>query len=211
MPEPDPTVTDFSNELTLFTIGHSTHEWSHFVELLLAHKIKAVADVRSSPYSRFCPQYNRENLDRALRNVGIYYVFLGKELGARRTESECFIGNKVSYSLVAQTAVFNHGIKRLRTGVEKMRVAIMCAEKDPLECHRTILVAHYARNVFRRIEHIREDGNLESQETVDRRLLADYRLAEADLFKPMNELLELAYRKRGEEIAFEESHERAAG
>lgn len=204
-------MTLSSNDLTLFTIGHSTHSLEHFVKLLRAHDIRAVADVRSSPFSRYNPQYNQEVLNRMLRSAGIYYVFLGKELGARRTESECYVGNKVSYPLVARTSAFQQGLERLRAGAERMRIAIMCAEKDPLECHRTVLIAHYARTVFAHIEHIREDGNLESQESADRRLLAKYRVNETDFFRPKEDLLEEAYRKRGEEIAFEETHESAAG
>lgn len=92
-----------------------------------------------------------------------------------------------------------------------MRVAIMCAEKDPLECHRTILVAHNTRSIFSHIDHIREDGNLETQVSADRRLLVAYGVNDTDFFRPMADLLEEAYRRRGEEIAFEETHEKAAG
>src|SRR5262249_21304031 len=111
-----------SSDLTLYTIGHSTHPLQHFLDLLKANGIQALADVRSSPFSRFNPQYNRDVLKRALKNEGIYYVELGKELGARRVESECYVGNKVSYPLVAQTPLFQHGLERLRNGAAEMRV-----------------------------------------------------------------------------------------
>ena len=200
-----------SSDLTLFTVGHSTHPLEYFLELLRSHGIQALADVRSSPFSRFNPQYNRDNLKRTLKHAEIYYVELGRELGARRAESECYVGNKVSYPLVVRTPLFQQGLERLRHGAAQMRVAIMCAEKDPLECHRTVLVAHYARSIFSHIDHIREDGNLETQASADRRLLAAYGVNDTDFFRPRADLLEEAYRRRGEEIAFEETHEKAAG
>lgn len=174
------------------------------------HGIGALADVRSSPYSRFNPQYNRESLQQALRAEGIYYVFLGRELGARRDESQCYVGGKVSYPLVAQMPLFRQGLERLIAGSAKMRVAIMCAEKDPIECHRNVLVAHHARTHFAEILHIREDGRLESQESVDRRIFGLYRVDPTDMFRPHGEMLDDVYRRRGEEIAFEEAPHTAA-
>lgn len=191
--------------LTLYTIGHSTHPIERFVELLKRHEIKAIADVRSSPFSRFNPQFNRESLARYLKQNGLHYVFLGEELGARRGESECYVGNKVSYALVARLPLFRKGIERLKEGAKKMRVAIMCAEKDPLVCHRTILVAKESKAEFRYIFHILDSGLLETHEDAEERLLAAYRVQEADLFIPREKRLEDAYRLRADEIAFEEN------
>jgi uncharacterized protein (DUF488 family) len=193
------------DSLTLYTIGHSTHALERFVGLLKQHEIRAIADVRSAPFSRFTPQFNREPLDRSLRDIGIRYVFLGDELGARRSESECYIGNKVSYALVARLPVFRKGIERLKEGAKKMRVAIMCAEKDPITCHRAILVAREARPAFHKILHVLNDGSLETHEQVEERLLAAFHAEEADLFLPREKRLEDAYRLRSEEIAYEEN------
>src|SRR5438552_11646403 len=120
----------------VFTIGHSNLELATFVALLKQHGIQAVADVRSSPYSQHNPQFNREPLQRALSEQGISYVFLGQELGARRSEPECYVNGRADYSLIAQTTAFRRGLDRIIQGSAKMRVAMMCAEKDPLDCHR---------------------------------------------------------------------------
>ena len=142
----------------LFTIGQSTHSPSRFIELLNMNEIQALVDVRTSPYSKYNPQFNKDTLQALLKSNGIYYVFLGKYLGARRDEDECYINNKVVYSEVAKTKAFKDGLMRLYEGANKMRIAIMCAEKDPLTCHRTILVAHYAQHYFKEVNHILEEG-----------------------------------------------------
>src|SRR5262245_48489594 len=98
---------------TLYTIGHSTHSMEHFTALLQGRGVTAVCDVRSQPYSRYNPQYNRERLKSALEQAGVSYVFLGEELGARRTEPSCYVDGKVQYDRVAQTASFQHGLARL--------------------------------------------------------------------------------------------------
>src|ERR1039458_1876101 len=108
----------------LFTIGHSTHSWEKFLELLRQHHIEAVADVRSSPYSQYNPQFNRDSLQHALRDQDIAYVFLGEELGARRSEPECYVNGRVDYSLIAQTPSFIRGLDRLPPGGAQIGVAL---------------------------------------------------------------------------------------
>ena len=145
---------------SLYSIGHSTHPVTIFIELLQKHDIEAVADVRSSPYSRFNPQYNRESLKRSLNSSDIAYVFLGDELGARRREEECYRNGEIDFKLVQELPLFLSGIDRLLKGSEKMRIAIMCAEKDPLRCHRTFLVSDYLASRDVDIQHILADGDL---------------------------------------------------
>ena len=123
----------------VFTIGHSNLEFAKFVALLKQHCIQAVADVRSSPFSQYNPHFNREPLQRALREQGISYVFLGEELGARRSEPECYVNGRADYSLIAQTPAFIRGLDRIIPGAAKMRVAIMCAEAVPWRCHRSLI------------------------------------------------------------------------
>jgi uncharacterized protein (DUF488 family) len=191
--------------LTLYTIGHSTHPIEVFVALLTAHQIQAVADVRSVPMSRHNPQFDVDNLPPALKAAGIKYVFLGEELGARRKERTSYSHGKVDYALLAQNPLFQHGLQRLKNGAEKMRIAIMCAEKDPLECHRAILVAREAKPLFAAINHILPDGSLESHAHAEERLLALYGFTGHELFAPHQEQLAEAYRRRAEEIAFQEN------
>ncbi|MGJ3242637.1 MAG: DUF488 family protein [Opitutales bacterium] len=193
-----------------YTVGHSVHPIDHFIKILKMNRIDAIADVRSSPYSKFTPQFNRESLKKSLKDHGVRYVFLGDELGARRDEPDCYDANKVVYRKVADLPSFKAGILRLREGAEKMRVATMCAEKDPLTCHRTVLVTHFSREFFSDTLHILEDGSIESRAEADLRLLREYKLEKEDFFSPYEERLALAYSKRAEKIAYEENQDQVA-
>src|SRR5262249_40063791 len=125
----------------VFTIGHSTHSSEGFLALLRLHGVTAVGDVRSAPYSRFNPQFNRETLSESLRRADIKYVFLGEALGARSKDSSCYVNGRVQYRCLARTDLFKGGIERVARGAEEYAIALMCAEKEPLDCHRTLLVS----------------------------------------------------------------------
>ena len=113
---------------TVFTIGHSTHSQERFIELLEIHRITAVCDVRSTPYSQRNPQFNEGDLEKALSGRGIIYRFLGKELGARSNDPACYEFGKVQYEKLAQTEAFQRGLNRVLSGLkENFRVVLMCA------------------------------------------------------------------------------------
>ncbi len=166
----------------IFTIGHSNHAIERFVELLVPHGVTAVADVRSMPCSRWQPQFNSESLNASLKAHGIAYVFLGKELGARCEDTDCYENGVVQYRKLANTKVFRSGIKRLLDGSERMSISLMCAEQDPLDCHRTILVARELIKQGREVRHIRADGSLESHEEAMQRLREQLKMPENCLF-----------------------------
>lgn len=187
---------------TLYTIGHSTQAIESFVQLLDEHDVSAVADVRSQPYSRINPQFNRESLTAALNAAGVAYVFLGRELGARSEDRSCYVDGKAQYERLAQTDLFQEGIRRLTEGVRKHRIALMCAEKDPITCHRMVLVCHKLRRKPLEIVHIREDGRLETNSEAEKRMVKDTGLPESDLFLSGDELVEEAYRRQGQRIAW---------
>jgi uncharacterized protein (DUF488 family) len=188
----------------LFTIGHSDHEQERFIALLRAHDIAAVADVRSSPYSSRLPQFNREALQASLKTAGIRYVFLGDGLGARRSESDCYVNGQALYERIAKTPAFKRGIHRVVQGAIRMRVALVCAEKDPLECHRAILVCRHLKTVIPSISHILSDASLESHEQMEERLLHQFKLTNEDLFRSRTEMLDAAYERQGKRIAYKE-------
>ncbi len=188
---------------TVYTIGHSTHSLDTFIGLLKAHGITAVADVRSSPKSRTA-HFNQDVLSQALKGQGIDYVFLGGELGARREEAECYEENRVDFAKVAKLAAFQSGLDRIKNGIKRYRAAIMCAEKEPLDCHRTVLVgrALQARGIG--IKHILADGSVEDNSDTERRLLQMENMDGA-LFESLEsprELLDKAYAQRGKKIAY---------
>lgn len=188
---------------TVFTVGHSTHRADHFVDLLLQHGITALCDVRSKPYSRINPQFNREALKETLRASGIAYVFLGRELGARSENPSCCENGKVQYERLAQTELFRQGVQRIRQGMENYRLALMCAEKEPLECHRTILVARHLAAVGIDIQHIHANGKLESHPEALNRLARLLHLEHGDIFRSQEDVLADAYRRQGERIAYD--------
>lgn len=189
-------------QLSLMTVGHSIHEWASFAQLLQEHNVTAVADVRSSPYSRINPDYCRDRLQQRLKAAGIAYVFMGEELGARRVERECYVDRQACYERIGRLPLFQAGINRVRVGLQDHRIALLCAEKDPITCHRMVLVCRQFRADPVDIQHIREDGLLESNVAAERRMLASAGVHSADLFIDQHELLDEAYRRQGRKIAW---------
>lgn len=185
----------------LFTIGHSNRPLAEFLELLRENQVTAVADVRSSPYSRWCPHFNRDALKKSLHEAQIEYVFLGEELGARREEPECYRDDVGEHELIAKTPAFVRGLERVRKGAQKHRIALLCAEKDPLTCHRTILVCRQLREEFA-IEHIVERGGTESHTEAETRLLKLAGVSQAGLFQDRADKLSEAYDRQGAKIAY---------
>ena len=188
----------------LYTIGHSTHTAQKVMDLLRLHGITAIADVRSSPYSRMNPQFNRDSFSDLLKACKIAYVFLGRELGARSKDRNCYCQGKVQYDLLAQTQLFQAGLDRVIHGMTTHRVALLCAEKDPLTCHRAILVCRHLATRRVVVKHILEDGRIEHHEEALSRLLAEHGLSERDLFRNRSEMIEQAYSERGDKISYAE-------
>ncbi len=116
---------------TILTVGHSNHDLELFVGLFDSHGVTALADVRSTPYSRYNPQFNREQLADSLKVSGIKYVYLGLELGGRSDDLSCYERGRVRYDRLARSSRFRIGLERIVCGAEDFRVALMCAEKEP--------------------------------------------------------------------------------
>lgn len=188
----------------VYTIGHSTHSIERFVELLRRHTITALCDVRSRPYSRMNPQFNREALKEALAHASLKYVFLGKELGARTEDRSCYCNGKVQYDLLAKTDLFKKGIDRVKRGANEYRIALMCAEKEPLDCHRAILVARALSEDGVAIRHILADGVIEEHSHALKRLVASLRVPSSDMFRSEAAVIEDAYNTRSRQIAYQE-------
>ncbi len=189
---------------TVYTIGYSTHSIDKVIALLRQHAITAVCDVRSQPYSRVNPQFNRESLKKALHAVGIAYVFLGKELGARSEDKSCYRNGRVQYDLLAQTEIFREGLERIKKGIQSYRIALMCAEKEPLDCHRTILVSRYLVEQGMRVCHILSDGRVEKHEHALQRLIDNLNLRQLNMFHSAD-IISDAYRIQGNAIGYQEN------
>ena len=187
--------------LELFTIGHSVHTIERFIGLLKIHGINALCDVRSSPYSRFTPQFNREDLKVELAKNRVAYIYLGTELGPRSTDMACYKGGKVQYSRLAITDVFQHGLSRLQKGMVTHRIALMCAEKDPLLCHRMILICRHLRMDDICINHIHENGSVENNQDAEIRLMKQLKIDPKDLFSTEADQIQRAYDLQGDKVA----------
>lgn len=188
--------------VTVLTVGHSNHTVEAFLALLRQHSVTALADVRSAPYSRFAPQFNRDTLERSLSAIGIRYVYLGRELGARSDDPACYEDGRVQYQRLAQTDSFHRGIERVLRGASEFRIALMCAEKDPLNCHRCILVARALDDLGVDVQHILLDGRLESHRDAMERLLDVTGMHHEDLYRTNKELIQEALSRQEERIAY---------
>lgn len=184
----------------IYSVGHSNHPLPQFLELLQGQGVNLLADVRSTPYSRFNPQFRRDTLSAALNEHGIEYLFLGEELGARSKDPTCYDEGRVSYRKLAATDLFRRGIDRLLAAAKTHTVAIMCAEKDPLDCHRTILVARELVSRGESVTHILATGDVVSHEQVMQRLREKLKIEPQDLFG--GDVNEQAYELRGQQIAY---------
>lgn len=156
----------------VYTIGHSNHSADDFAGLLERHAIEVIADVRSQPHSRRFPQFGRRRLQEDLDRRGIGYLFLGKELGGKRDDPSLIERGRISYDLISRTPDFQGGLRRVRREAGRARLALMCAEREPLDCHRTLLVARHLKGDDVRICHILADGRIEEHEETERRLLS---------------------------------------
>ncbi len=191
------------SEIEIYTIGHSNYPIEKFVALLKKHNIQTIVDVRSAPYSKYNPQHNRENLQKSLGNYGITYVFLGNKLGARRENPDLYTLGKDGKYFIDFEKVLNHdkdfseGIRELIDIAISNKACIMCAEKEPLYCHRTQLVSRKLWEEKITVLHLLEDGSTISQKELELKLVEMY-FGTNNLFFSQEELIKLAYKKHNE-------------
>jgi uncharacterized protein (DUF488 family) len=189
---------------SIYTIGHSNHSAEHFLELLQAHSVDCVVDVRGVAASRFNPQYNKTRLSNFLQENGITYLHFAAEFGARRTEPELLDQDgKVNFDKVRASAKFRNGVERLRQGVKKgLTIALMCAEAEPLDCHRFAMIAPALMSGGFEVRHILKDRSVEANVDVETRMVRQFakKLLKVGLFE--NERLREAYRLKNKEIGY---------
>jgi uncharacterized protein (DUF488 family) len=187
---------------SVLTIGHSNHSLTQLVTLLRSTEVTAVADVRSQPFSRRHPDFNRDSLAEAFEKQGIAYVFLGRELGARSQDPSCYENGRVQYRKLAETELFKAGLKRVIGAVTVYRLALLCAEKEPLDCHRTLLVSRALEATGVTVTHIHANGVLESHSDAMTRLLRLLSMPEADLYRSKEQLVADACAAQEQRIAY---------
>lgn len=189
---------------TLYSIGYATKDVGVFLTQLRTQGINAIADVRSVPYSKMFHDYHRETLARNLKAHGIHYVYLGEELGPRSKNDDHYDDNgQVQFERLQNTAIFRQGIERIFSGLNKgLSIAMLCAEKDPAICHRSLLVGDYFLDQHRiDIQHICHEGEIETQSTLRERLMIENEIY-PDMLTPECECLKLAWRAQSQRFAY---------
>jgi uncharacterized protein (DUF488 family) len=180
----------------IYTIGHSNHEIKEFIQLLKMHGITAVCDVRSAPYSKYNPQFNRNSIKQSLGDADVEYFFLGDKLGAWIDDPTCYIDGIVQYDRVGKTKTFRDGLDWIKKESENYNLALMCGEKEPVGCHRMYLVCRHIRGEFE-IMHILADGNLENNRKAERRMMEKLKIPNLLSFDEIDDPIERAYVEMG--------------
>jgi len=197
---PTSIVINMTSEL--YTIGYASFSMDDFIHTLRKYAITALADIRSAPYSKFRPEFKKNHLQNALTANGISYVFLGNLLGARGEDSACYTDGKLNYALLKVSKNFRTGITRVLNAIKDERVTLMCAEKDPINCHRTFLVCRILRSFPVTMNHILADGSCEEHAMTERRLLQLYTdCDQTDIFRSERDLIEEAYDRQCADIS----------
>lgn len=193
--------------IEVLTIGHSSLDYESFIALLRRERVTAIADVRSSPYSRIFEHFNRERLKQELKADGISYAFLGDELGGRPPEPSFYCNGIANYEIMAESERFQRGINRVISGAAKYRIALMCSEHNPLDCHRCLLVG---RALFENgivVRHIIGDRTV-SHESIEEKLVSEFGHGGNDMFSTGRERIAGAYRERAKQVSYRKRDER---
>lgn len=196
----------------VYTIGHSNHEIGDFLCLLNKHGIDLILDVRSTPYSKRYPQFNREELQVVLQSHQLAYKGFGLWFGARQPDREYYTeAGWLHYRAFTKSGIFEEGIRNLdQCLIQGYTPALLCSEKDPFDCHRAIMVAHALSLQGYQIKHILADGSIQTQDELDQRLLDKYfpKRNQGSIFDLIEgetspeEMLEAAYHQRNEAISW---------
>ena len=196
----------------LFSIGHSNISAERFIAMLHSAGVAAVADVRSTPVSRFCPWFSAKNLAPLLGRSGVRYSAYGDALGGRPRDAELYRAGVADYEAMARQPNFEAGLQRLMSDAARCRgsgvVCLMCSEREPLDCHRCLLVARALALRGLAVGHIHHDGAIEPHAATEQRLLAldgnddDLFVTGGSLETRLGERLAAAYRRRARAIAY---------
>ncbi|MCT4605739.1 MAG: DUF488 domain-containing protein [Marinisporobacter sp.] len=199
--------------MNIYTIGHTNYSIENFVKLIRLYNINCIVDVRSTPFSKYTPQFNRKDLKITLNQKGVHYIYMGIEFGARRNEQYLYTSQGyLDFEKTIKNKVFLQGVRRLVDGCEKgFNISLMCTEKDPFDCHRSIMVGKGLKDNGFDVKHIFPNGNVQTQEQIEQRLLDKYfknrfQVSLESFFEKQmdeEEMIAEAYRKRNKEIGYE--------
>lgn len=160
-------TSTMSSSFAVWTVGHSNHDADTFARLVLGERIEFLVDVRSYPYSRFAPHFNRDEIEAAMARQGVGYLFLGEELGGRPTREEHYDPEgHALYGLMSEEPQFALAVERLVTGARRHRIALLCSEGDPQHCHRRLLVGKVLIEQGAELRHILPNGTVRTELSV---------------------------------------------
>ncbi len=186
----------------IFTVGHSTTSQDTVVAWLKSHDVDVLLDVRSSPFSRYAPQFNRPALAEWIAFAGMRYVFGGKSLGGRPEDESMYEHGRASYSRMSKSHSFAAALRRLVVLAKAHSVALLCAEPDPLECHRFLLVSRVLHLNGIGVTHILPGGLAEEHADAERRMVRTLGLSQGNLFDVTTDVIRSAYEIQEGRFAF---------
>jgi uncharacterized protein (DUF488 family) len=197
------------NNRKIYTIGYTAFSSEAFIEQLVMRNITCLVDVRSNPNSAYYTEYNHDVLSTSLKRNGIYYRNYAREFGARQTNPKYFTaGGYLDFDKFGESIEFRDGVEKINKGMSKGYIfALMCAEKDPINCHRSIMVAKTLISMDFEVKHILSGGSEETQQDIEEQLVNKWfkNKDQISIFEPIksyHELLIEAYRLQNEEIGF---------
>ena len=161
------TTSNVAEAVPIYTLGYGSRSMDEFMAVLAAQQITYLVDVRSAPYSRYKPEFSKDQLENHLRQNGVRYLYLGDKLGGKPPDPACYEEGKVIYERVRESLRFKEGIERLRRAFEQqLRVVLMCSEGKPSACHRSKLIGVVLAEQNIPVLHIDENGDLRTQDEV---------------------------------------------
>ena len=195
--------------MSIYTVGHSTHELTYFLKLIQMHQVNCLVDVRSVAASSYNPQFNKDTLSVFLKDNGITYLHFSREFGARQTAKELLDNTgQLDFEKVHHASHFKQGIERLKQGVAKgYTIALMCAESEPLDCHRFGMVSTALVRDGIDVLHIMKDGSVKTHHELEKELIKKYekKLPQSDIFTTSitpEEQLKVAYKLQNKDLAY---------
>jgi uncharacterized protein (DUF488 family) len=197
-----PVKSQAMSAFDLFSIGHSNVPAERFIAMLRAAEVNAIADVRSAPVSRFFPWFSGKKLAALLEREGMIYRPYGATLGGRPRDANLYRDSIADYETMARSPEFQAGLERLLADAARCRVCLMCAEREPLDCHRCLLVARALAERGFAIGHILHDGTIEPHEATEARLLALGGEGDDLFVTGQSARLAAAYRHRARAVAY---------
>lgn len=194
--------------MEIFTIGYAGFKIDDFIKILKKYHINSLIDVRSMPFSKFHSEYNKPIFSKVLHDSGIIYRNYKKEFGARQDDRKYYPNGYLDFSMFTKSQVFLEGMDKIIKAIPLgYKFVLMCSEKDPITCHRNIMIAKAFYNNGISINNILSDGSIITQSDIETRLLDMYYPGrdQLSLFAEqlsLEEMIQNSYKFQNEKIGY---------